>query len=44
VAYRFKRAPDYVIYEYACHEGNYALANLISGSQAEQRAQDSNNR
>lgn len=39
VAYPFRRNPDYVIYEYACHEGNYALANLLSGSQAEQRAQ-----
>ena len=24
------------IYEYACHEGNYALPNILSG----QRAQD----
>jgi hypothetical protein len=40
VAYPFRRNPDYVIYEYACHEGNYALANLLSGSQAEQRAQE----
>jgi hypothetical protein len=42
VAYPLKRSPKYVIYEYACHEGNYALANLLSGSQAEQRAQENN--
>ena len=24
------RLPDYVIYEYACHEGNYALPNMLS--------------
>jgi hypothetical protein len=23
--------PDYVIYEYACHEGNYALPNILGG-------------
>jgi hypothetical protein len=23
------------IYEYACHEGNYAMANLLSGARAE---------
>jgi hypothetical protein len=44
VAYPFKRNPDYVIYEYACHEGNYALPNLISGSQAEQRAREADGR
>jgi hypothetical protein len=44
VAYPFKRNPDYVIYEYACHEGNYALPNLISGSQAEQRAREAEGR
>jgi hypothetical protein len=26
----FKRT-DEMIYEYACHEGNYALANILSG-------------
>jgi hypothetical protein len=24
------RDPDYVIYEYACHEGNHAIANILS--------------
>jgi hypothetical protein len=26
------------IYEYACHEGNYAMANLLSGGRAQTRA------
>jgi hypothetical protein len=25
------------IYEYACHEGNYALANMLSGARAEEK-------
>jgi hypothetical protein len=25
------------IYEYACHEGNYGLANILSGARAEER-------
>jgi hypothetical protein len=29
--------PDYVIFEYACHEGNYSIRNVLSGA----RAQDS---
>jgi hypothetical protein len=29
------------IYEYACHEGNYAMANLLSGGRAQARAQTS---
>jgi len=32
------RLPDKTeIYEYACHEGNYALANLLSGARAERQ-------
>ncbi len=26
------------IYEYACHEGNYALAGVLSGARAEEAA------
>jgi hypothetical protein len=37
VALRLKRDPDYVIHEYACHEGNYALANILSGERARER-------
>ena len=29
---------DGAIYEYACHEGNYGLANVLSGARAEERA------
>jgi hypothetical protein len=28
----------YAIYEYACHEGNYGLANMLSAARAEERA------
>ena len=28
------------IYEYACHEGNYALSNVLSGARAQERAGD----
>jgi hypothetical protein len=30
------RAMDELIYEYACHEGNYALANVLSGARNEE--------
>jgi hypothetical protein len=30
--------PGYQIYEYACHEGNYGLRNMLSGSRADDRA------
>ena len=26
--------PDYEIFEYACHEGNYAVPNALSGQRA----------
>ncbi|HZZ31792.1 MAG TPA: hypothetical protein VFE10_07325 [Phenylobacterium sp.] len=32
------RATKGPIYEYACHEGNYSLANALSGARAEDRA------
>ena len=28
---------DDLLYEYACHEGNYALANILSGARYEER-------
>ena len=36
------RALDDLIYEYACHEGNYALSNVLSGARYQERlhAQD----
>ncbi len=30
--------PDYVIYEFACHEGNYAIPNILAGGRAEEAA------
>ena len=32
------RLDGYQIYEYACHEGNYAMTNALSGARAEERA------
>jgi hypothetical protein len=31
------RATSELIYEYACHEGNYALANILSGARNEEQ-------
>jgi len=28
--------PDYHIFEYACHEGNYSIRNVLSGARAEE--------
>jgi hypothetical protein len=34
-----RRDPDYwQIFEYACHEGNYGMTNILSGARAEERA------
>jgi hypothetical protein len=30
--------PDYVIFEYACHEGNYSIRNVLSGARTQERA------
>jgi hypothetical protein len=30
---------DDLMYEYACHEGNYAMAGILAGSRAEEKAQ-----
>jgi hypothetical protein len=30
--------PDYVIYEFACHKGNYAIPNILAGGRAEEAA------
>ena len=34
--------PDYVMYEYACHEGNYAIENILSAGRAQERQQANN--
>jgi hypothetical protein len=37
VAYPMVRTEEQ-IYEYACHEGNYGLRNILSGARYEERA------
>ncbi len=34
VAFPLERDSGYVMYEYACHEGNYAIANMLRASRA----------
>ena len=36
------KALDGLVYEYACHEGNYALANVLMGARAQEREGVSN--
>jgi len=36
------RALDGLIYEYACHEGNYALGNILSGARYQERLEAEN--
>jgi hypothetical protein len=39
IAVTGKKDPAYsMIYEYACHEGNYSLANILRGARAHERA------
>ncbi len=39
VAVTGKKDPGYsMIYEYACHEGNYSLANILRGARVQERA------
>ena len=38
VAFPVLRDDDYVMYEYACHEGNYALANILRTVRAAEQA------
>ena len=38
VAFDLDSRPGYEIYEYACHEGNLGLANMLSAARAEERA------
>jgi len=37
VSFNYKRDNDYIQYEYACHEGNYAVPNSLSGARAQER-------
>jgi hypothetical protein len=36
VACPLKRDPSYGMFEYACHEGNYGLRNILSGARAQE--------
>jgi hypothetical protein len=38
VSFPLKRDPEYAIFEYACHEGNHAMRNILSASRADERA------
>ena len=38
IQYQLKRDDRYGMFEYACHEGNYALPNILSGARAGDRA------
>ena len=38
ISFPLKSEPDYVLYEYACHEGNYYMYNALSGARAEEKA------
>jgi len=31
------RLDNYVIYEYACHEGNYAMTNILNSERFKER-------
>ena len=37
ISFPWKRDPGYQMFEYACHEGNYALRNILSGARAEEK-------
>lgn len=40
VAFPYKRDSGYVQYEYACHEGNYAMFNRLSGAREQEESGD----
>jgi hypothetical protein len=37
MAFPLTLEPDYGMFEYACHEGNYGLRNILSGSRSDER-------
>ena len=39
VAFPLTRDPDYEMFEYACHEGNYAIRNILSAFRAAEQPQ-----
>jgi hypothetical protein len=38
VAFPLKRDPGFQVIEYACHEGNYAMKDILSGARADEAA------
>jgi hypothetical protein len=38
VAFPFSTDPAAEIFEYACHEGNYAMTNILGGARAAEKA------
>jgi hypothetical protein len=38
IAFPFERDNNYQIFEYACHEGNRAVPNMLTGARAEEQA------
>lgn len=38
ISFPLKSEPGYVLYEYACHEGNYYMLNALKGARAEEKA------
>ena len=37
LAWPLRLDPDYQLFEYACHEGNYSMRNTLSGSRADEQ-------
>jgi len=38
ISFPWKRDQGYGMFEYACHEGNYAMKNILTGARADERA------
>jgi hypothetical protein len=38
ITFPWRLDPAYGFFEYACHEGNYAMMNILSGARADDRA------
>jgi hypothetical protein len=37
IAFPWKRESNYQMFEYACHEGNYAMRNILSGAREDEK-------
>jgi hypothetical protein len=38
ISFPWKRDQNYGMFEYACHEGNYAMKNILTGARADEKA------